>query len=43
MLTLTDEELINVHGGRALYSSPTYDLFIKFCNFLSNFIKSLQR
>lgn len=43
MLTLTNEELINVHGGRALYSAPTYDLFVKFCKFLSNIIKSLQR
>ena len=43
MVILTNEELINVYGGIALYSAPTYDLFVKFCKFLSNFIKSLQR
>lgn len=43
MLTLTNKELINIRGGTALYSAPTYDLFVKFCKFLSNFIKSLQR
>ena len=43
MLTLTDEELINVHGGTSVYIAPTYALFTKFCKFLSNFIKSLQR
>ena len=43
MITLTNKELINVHGGTALYSAPTYDLFVKFCKLLSNIIKSLQR
>lgn len=43
MITLTNEELINVRGGTAVYIAPTYALFTKFCKFLSNFIKSLQR
>ena len=43
MVTLTNEELINVQGGTSVYIAPTYALFTKFCKFLSNFIKSLQR
>ena len=29
MLSLTNEELINVYGGAKLYIAPTYDLFMK--------------
>ena len=43
MLTLTNEELNNICGGRALYIAPTYALFVKFCKFLSNIIRSFQR
>ena len=43
MVTLTNKELINIRGGTALYSAPTYDLFVKFCKFLSNIIRSFQR
>lgn len=41
MLSLTNEELINVNGGAKLYIAPTYALFIKVYNFTHNFIKSL--
>lgn len=43
MLTLTNEELTNVRGGTAVYIAPTYALFVKFCKFLSNIIRSFQR
>lgn len=41
MLSLTNEELINVNGGAKLYIAPTYALFMKIYNFTYNFIKSL--
>lgn len=43
MLSLTNEELINVNGGAKLYIAPTYTLFMKVYNFTYNFIKSLIR
>lgn len=43
MLSLTNEELINVYGGAKLYIAPTYDLFMKLYKFTYNFIKSLIR
>ena len=35
MLSLTNEELINVYGGAKLYIAPTYDLFMKLYKFTS--------